>query len=133
MRAVTEGILKEQGIEPLTNVGRGKEAAEMTLIADNVQHMEKAGGAKELDPTSTKQYKRITYQNTGLEAVKVIDKDLSKLNEIYEEDKDKALAAAEAVSLYRQNGSVNHRTSEALGRKLSGSSDSSTEDLPKAS
>jgi hypothetical protein len=131
MRAVTEGILKEQGIEPLTNVGQGKETAEMTLIADNVQHMVKAGGAKELDPTATKQIERITNQDIGLEAVRVVDKDPSKLAEIYEDDPDKARAAAKVVSLYRQNGSVNHRTSEALGRKLRGSSDSST-DLSKA-
>lgn len=131
MRAVTEGILKEQGIEPLTNVGQGKETAEMTLIADNVQHMDKAGGAKELDPTRTEQIERITNLDIGQEAVKVVDRDPSKLAEIYEDDPDKAQATAKVVSLYRQNGSVNHRTSEALGRKLRGSSDSST-DLSKA-
>ncbi len=131
MRAVTEEILKKQGIEPLTNVGQGMEAPEVVLIADNVSHMLNSGGASELDPTSTKQVERITNQDIGLEAIKVIDKDPSKLSDIFDDNKDKALAAAEAVSLFRQNGTVNHRTTEALGRKMRGSIEGAS-DFPKA-
>lgn len=90
----------------------------MTLIADNVVHMQNSGGAKELDPTATKQVERITNQDIGLEAIKAIDRDPAKLAKLYEDDKAKAISAAEAVSLWRQNGSVNHRTTEELGVKM---------------
>ena len=118
MHVVTKRVLKDQGIEPLTNVGQGGETAEMTLIGDNVVHMQNSGGAKELDPTATRQVERITDQDIGLETIRAIDRDPSKITKLYEDDKAKAEVAARAVSVLRQRGSVNHRMSEDLGKRM---------------
>ncbi len=120
VQAHLEATLKKFDIEP-TNVGQGKEAVVKTLIAENVVNMDRAGGSKELDPTRAEQLERITRQAVGQEAITHYDKNFAELGELYKDQPLTAIGIAKAVALYRQNGSVNYRTSQALGRNMQAS------------
>ncbi len=118
MKGITTEVLEKQGIQLVNDVGLGNEASEIALIADNASRFNDFGLTAELNPTSHKQIDRMTKQDVGLESVKAIDKDSSKLSELVKTNKDLALDIAKTVSVLRQNGTLNRSTVERLGDRI---------------